>query len=252
MISSMLSDLVISKVCWAATLYSPQHKISSRSHRERWAIVLKYEGETEYLSNGKHFVSDLHHPILLPKDVSYQWECTKPGHYTIIEFECNQSYYEPISFHIKHGEKLLKHFKELEYLRNLRPPIFEMESIHIVYSILLALIQAKLEKYTPSSKQQRLQPVIAYISQNYSGKLTNDLLASVAGMSTVYFRKQFTEVMGISPIAYVKQLRIEKAKEMLQSDYGTLANVAQSLGYATVYDFSRDFKKHTGIPPSRY
>ena len=44
----------------------------------------------------------------------------------------------------------------------------------------------------------------------------------------------------------------EKAKQMLRSDYGSLSHVALSLGYANLYDFSRDFKKHTGIAPSKY
>ena len=45
---------------------------------------------------------------------------------------------------------------------------------------------------------------------------------------------------------------IRLPKEILKSDYGTLSDVALSLGYASLYDFSRDFKKHTGIAPSKY
>ena len=71
-------------------------------------------------------------------------------------------------------------------------------------------------------------------------------------MSTVYFRKTFTEVMGLSPIAYVQRLRMEKAKEMLRSDYGTLTELSLSLGYPSLYDFSRAFKKHVGVAPSKY
>ena len=58
--------------------------------------------------------------------------------------------------------------------------------------------------------------------------------------------------MGVSPISYVHDLRIQKAKEMLRSDYDSLSSVAQSLGYLNLYDFSRDFKKHTGVAPSKY
>ena len=58
--------------------------------------------------------------------------------------------------------------------------------------------------------------------------------------------------MEISPITYAHQYRIEKAKEMFGSDYGTLSDMAQSLGYPKLYVLSRDFKKHTGVAPSKY
>ena len=82
--------------------------------------------------------------------------------------------------------------------------------------------------------------------------MTNDQLAALTGLSTVYFRKLFVRVTGVSPMTYARKLRISKAKEMLKSDYGTLSDIAQSLGYSSLYDFSRDFKTHVGVSPSKY
>lgn len=248
----ILSNLVITKVYSISTLYTQKDTKAKRSNRRRWAVVIKHEGETFYESNGNQILSDLSHIAVLPKGSSYSWECTRSGHFSIIEFESKQTYREPFSFPVKHGEKILKMFKELEYKRNLRKPMLEAESIRDTYSIILNIITPSLEKYVPDSKQQKLQPAIEYISQNLEKHITNDMLASISGMSVVYFRKMFTEIMGVSPITYVKQLRIEKAKEMLKSDYGTLTDIALSLGYSSLYDFSRDFKKHTGIAPSKY
>jgi AraC-like DNA-binding protein len=128
----------------------------------------------------------------------------------------------------------------------------EVESIRDVYSIILALTQAASERYISTEKQQKITTAVEYISQHFNEQLTNDRIAAVAGMSTVYFRKLFAEIMGVSPITYVHNLRIKKAKEMLKSDYGTLSDLALILGYSSLYDFSRDFKKRTGIPPSKY
>jgi len=248
----VLSDLVITKVHSVSTIYSPQNKKARRENRSRWGVGIKYEGETVYLSNGKRFLSDANHLILLPRGCSYEWICTKAGHFSVIEFESEASGEEPISFPIKNSDRILKRFRELEYKRSLRSPLVEMESIRDTYAILLTLAQADAERYVSGEKQSKLTPALEYIHQNYHQPLTNDLLASQTGLSTVYFRKLFTHLMGVSPMTYVHNLRIEKAKEMLKSDYGTLSDVAQSLGYSSLYDFSRDFKKHTGVAPSKY
>ena len=248
----ILSDLVITKVYSVSTLYTPEMTKLRRNDRQRWAVVIKYEGETVYSSNGKRFLSDIEHIVILPKGCSYEWQCTRSGLFSIIEFESESTFYEPISFSVKNGEKILKKFKDLEYKRNLKKPMVELESIRDTYSILLVLMQAVEARYLPTEKQQKIAPAVEYISQHYNENITNDELAEISGISTVYFRKLFSSVVGVSPIVYARRLRIEKAKEMLRSDYGTLSDVAQSLGYASLYDFSRDFKKHTGTSPSRY
>lgn len=248
----ILSDLIITKVYSSSTLYTQENTKMQRKDRRCWAVVIKYEGETVYLSNGKKIISDLNHIVILPKGCSYNWECTKSGHYSIIEFESEATASAPVPFPVKNGEKIRKMFKELEYKRNLQGRMIEAESIRDTYSILLEIAALGTERYIPNSKRQQLQPAVEYISQNYNKNITNDTLASITGVSTVYFRKLFTQIMGTSPIVYVKQFRIKKAKEMLKSDYGTLTDIAQSLGYSSLYDFSRDFKKHTGVSPSKY
>ena len=248
----LLSNLIITRVSFVATLYTPKNEKIKRSNRRRWAIILKHEGETVYTANGKQFLSDISHIVILPRGSSYDWQCTKSGHFSTIEFESDLTYTEPISVSVKTGEKILRAFKELEYKRNLKQPMMEIESIKDTYSILLSLAKSESKPYLPSEKQQKIAPALEYISQHYTENLNNDALADLTGLSTVYFRKIFTHLMRVSPMVYARQLRIEKAKEMLKSDYGTLSDVAQSLGYPNLYDFSRDFKKHTGVSPSQY
>lgn len=247
----LLSGLVITRVYSASTFYTPE-RIKKRNSRHHWGALIKYEGETVYSSNGKTFLSDMNHIILLPNGCSYEWECTKAGHFCAIEFECATSHNEPIVFSVKSSDKILKMFKELEYKRNLAGPAVELESIRDMYSILISLIQASPEEYIGAERRKQIDAAVEYMSEHYNENLTNGTLAEVAGVSTTYFRRLFTARMGISPIAYLHKLRIDKAKEMLKSDYGTISNVAKMLGYSSIYDFSRDFKKHTGVPPSKY
>ena len=247
----LLSSLTANEICSVSTMYTPKNKRMKRTNRPRWAMVYKHSGQTIYSSYQKTFISDENHVFFLPKGCDYDWKCTKEGHFSIIEFESSFNCREPFSVPVKAKETLLKAINELEYKIGIPGPSSHIERLRDFYSLLLLLMKTDCSKYTPSSKKKKILPAIEYISANYSKNITNDTLAELCGMSTVYFRKIFTEVMKTSPISYAKSVRLEKAKDMLKSDYTTLSDVAEAVGYTSIYNFSRDFKKHTGFSPSK-
>ena len=69
-----------------------------------------------------------------------------------------------------------------------------IELVRDVYSIIINLLRTTEKKYAPSLKQQKIYPAIEYIAKNYNKEIKNDDLASIAGISTVYFRKLFSEI----------------------------------------------------------
>lgn len=127
-----------------------------------------------------------------------------------------------------------------------------LDELKDLYGLISSLLKNDAIKYMPSPQKQKILPAIEYIAQNYNKRIYNDELSSVTGLSTVYFRKLFKDVMGISPISYIQSVKMGKAKKMLNSDYSSITDIAYSLGYNNVYEFSRDFKKYTGISPSKY
>jgi len=252
MYTEILSKLIITEINLVTTIYSKKNAKANRMNRMRWAIIIKYEGETIYHSKGKTYCSNINNMVILPKGCSYEWTCTKSGHYSVIEFESDLSYDEIIYFENVDGEKFLKYFKNLENKRTDKNDFIGIESIKDTYLLILKLAKEIKPKYVPGEKYNKIAPAIGYITKNYNKKIKNDELAVLTGFSTIYFRKLFAEVMGSGPLEYIHRFRIKKAKEMLKSDYGSITDIAYSLGYLNVYDFSRDFKKYTGIPPSRY
>ena len=249
---NVLSNMLINKVAWVSTVYSPKNAKGRRINRERWGIPIKYEGKTEYYSGGKTYQSDSNHIVILPMGCNYEWQCTSAGHFTILEFECDITNPEPIPFHVKNSEKLLSILKELEIKRNRKAAHVELESIRDAYSVIIYLLRSRAEEYTPVQKLEKISPAVEYMAQNCNKSITNAELAEMCGLSTVYFRKLFTALMGESPISYLHAVRIKKAKELLKTDYGTLTDLALTLGYPSLYDFSRDFKKRVGESPTKY
>ena len=250
--NSILSNLIVNKIFTASTMYNKENVENRRNNRERWAIILKYEGETVYFSRGKQYLSNANNIVILPKGVSYKWRCTRSGHYSVIEFDSESESEEILSFSLKSSEKILKLFKNLELKRMQDKENSGLESMKDLYTVLSMLAAVEPKKYQPTEKHQKLATALEYMTQNYNIKIRNDELAALTGVSTVYFRKLFTEVMGQSPIDYIQSLRIQKAKEMLQSDYGSITDVASALGYQSIYDFSRAFKKRVGMSPIQY
>ncbi|MFB8007690.1 AraC family transcriptional regulator [Nocardia sp. NPDC056000] len=77
-------------------------------------------------------------------------------------------------------------------------------------------------------------------------------LAAQAGVSRALFAKRFTAIMGTPPLAYLTELRMEEAEELLTATDLTVAQIARSLGYADAFGFSAAFKRHRGLSPTGF
>lgn len=249
---SILSDLIITKIYSASTMYTEEKTGSKRRNRPAWALVIKYEGETVYSSGGKSYISNINNIVILPKGCDYDWHCTKSGHFSIIEFDCQKSSSQILPFKIKNAEILLNAIKKIEINHTLKPYAYKLEELKTLYDTLLSLLKTAEKKYTPSAKENKISPAINYIAENYNKRICNEDLAAITGVSTVYFRKIFKEAMGVSPINYIQSVKMKKAADMLKSDYSCISDIAASLGYNDIYEFSKSFKKHSGIAPSQY
>jgi two-component system response regulator YesN len=82
--------------------------------------------------------------------------------------------------------------------------------------------------------------------------VTLDETADYIGLSPYYFSKMFKERFQMTFIDYLTQLRITKAKELLNDQKMSLKEIASTIGYRDPNYFSRVYKKATGESPSDY
>jgi AraC-like DNA-binding protein len=76
-------------------------------------------------------------------------------------------------------------------------------------------------------------------------------LADHAGVSRAAFARRFTDVVGTSPLAYVREHRLALAEHALLTEPEvTVAAVARRVGYANPFSFSTAFRRHRGVAPS--
>ena len=127
--------------------------------------------------------------------------------------------------------------------------------------ILILLYRSVVEKpkdevvgvtFESYSKSYVVQKIIQYLKANYSQHISLDGIAQNMYLSPVYISKIFKEKTGDSPINYLIQIRLAKAKEMLEENRGSIRAIAAQVGYDDVYHFSTLFKKYYGVSPLYY
>ncbi len=77
-------------------------------------------------------------------------------------------------------------------------------------------------------------------------------LADLSGLSRTTFAVRFQAAAGTSPLAYLTQVRIHKAMDLLKRSDATLAAIAVQVGYGSEAAFSTAFKRQLGVAPGAY
>lgn len=102
------------------------------------------------------------------------------------------------------------------------------------------------------NKKYVVDKMVNYFEDHYSEKISLDQIAENMYLSPFYISKIFKSETGDTPIRHLINIRLEKAKGLLESgNTGNIQEVAASVGYDDAYHFSKLFKKRYGISPSQ-
>ena len=99
---------------------------------------------------------------------------------------------------------------------------------------------------------RRLRRVVDYIEDNIVEDLSLKDMAAIAAMSPYHFARAFKAATDASPLQYVINARIERAKAMLKSTRLPISEIAFRAGYRHLGHFSRHFKSRVGTTPGAY
>lgn len=98
------------------------------------------------------------------------------------------------------------------------------------------------------SSNNKVSAAISYIMDHYTESFKVDELAQVMNMSSSTFHRYFKEVTAMSPLQFQKQLRLQKARELLRESNG-VTEVAYQIGYESSSQFSREYSRMFGASP---
>jgi AraC family transcriptional regulator of adaptative response / methylphosphotriester-DNA alkyltransferase methyltransferase len=97
-----------------------------------------------------------------------------------------------------------------------------------------------------------IQQIVSWIDQNFHEQITLNKLAEVSHASPYHLHRTFKRMKGVSPLHYIQQVRIEKAKHYLITSDNQVTDIGTAIGLSNTAYFITLFKKMTAITPAVY
>jgi AraC-like DNA-binding protein len=144
--------------------------------------------------------------------------------------------------------RLIQLLDEPALLAKLAPLIQQEITLRLLYGehghILRHLV-------TVGSPSQQIAKIISWLKLNFTKDVLMDDLAAKAHMSASTFRQHFRSVAGMSPLQYIKNLRLQEARQLMMNDSLDASSAAVRVGYESASQFSREYTRLFGAPPLR-
>jgi AraC-like DNA-binding protein len=103
----------------------------------------------------------------------------------------------------------------------------------------------------PDTALSRIAVAIQWIRENFARPIRVESLAEMAALSVSAFHRHFKAATALSPLQYQKHVRLLHARSLLVAGEGNATSVAFGVGYESPTQFSREYARQFGLPPSR-
>ncbi|WP_331754573.1 AraC family transcriptional regulator [Streptomyces chartreusis] len=101
------------------------------------------------------------------------------------------------------------------------------------------------------SSLSHVSRAVRWIREHYADPFRVEDVARMSGMSVSAFYRNFQAVTAMSPIQFQKQIRLQEARLLLATHPGDVTGVGQRVGYDNPSQFSREYRRQFGAPPSK-
>ncbi len=238
-----------------ANLVKASESSNYHQNRKSHGLAINLSGIKDYVfSNGTVLTTRDNDIIYLPKHSTYDVNIIEDGNCYCINFDdAVDMELSPFVMKPKNIGKALDLFETADKYWTAKSDGFVFKCKSLLYELLYCLRSDIKSEYTPSIREVLIRPAVAYIHENYTAEVISiERLANICHISSAYFRKLFKSIHGCSPVEYINGLKLRRAEELIKSGMYSVREAAEESGYADPAHFSREFKKHFGVPPSKY
>ncbi len=104
----------------------------------------------------------------------------------------------------------------------------------------------------PQTAHREIETVKQYIYEHYDQELSTEILAEQVYLAPSYLSHIFKKETGQNLSKFIKALRMEKAKQMLEESHNKIVNISYAVGYPNVSYFCKSFREYFGVSPQKY
>ena len=218
------------------------------TNRKSACFIITRKGKIRFTHANGHLTSQPGMPVFLPKGLSYLNECLETAESFVFNFETLNRDYPPMQLSAIEDSALFEYYERISSYAEAD----DLSSQILIFEAMYSLAFQLLRDIPPTNTSH---PIVAkaihFISQNYEKPdVTVRDVAQYCSVSEVYLRKLFEKELGISPYKKITELRMNKAKTLIE-EKRPLKEIADAVGYSDVFQFSRAYKRHFGHSPTK-
>lgn len=128
----------------------------------------------------------------------------------------------------------------------------KLEDIQAWFDRLLEAAAGQLEKQARQNSSHLINRIQQYVNTHYAQPINNALIAGEFGYSPNYVGRLFREATGANLNDYIKDVRVARARDLLQHTSMRIADIARETGFTDAQYFSVVFKQRTGLKPTEF
>ena len=231
----------------------PRYEVK-RSGLNSFLMFYIKEGELLFEYEGRSFVAHKKDIVIL--------DCMKPQRYQALtrtsfywfhfDGSASRAYFEHFKenrgIHFQNTRGMEEHFVLIHDLMRSGCPDEGIMSVHI-HRIMALLFSSVGTGGTPSDIVARAR---VYMDAHYMEKLSAEQIAEASRVSPSHLFRLFRKETGLTPYAYLTNVRMEHAMKMLLNTSYTVEEIADYCAFCSSANFIRAFRQSTGVTPRKY
>lgn len=218
--------------------------------RPFWLIHYVISGSGTLELKGQHYSVEAGSMFIVPpyEYSSYQADTTHPWRYIWIGFEDNLNqlpgtFNTPV-FHLPGAGAIFTEMRTCKQLENGRGAF--------LIGQLWKLVSLALESRRDAGKTDYVQKAILIMETEYMNPLSIEEIAGRLNLVRSYFSTLFQRQIGVTPVQYLINLRLERAAALMVQHHILPSAAAAAVGYTDMSHFSKSFKQKYGKSPRNY